>query len=130
MAIFRQPLVPIGLVLMVLGAGNWYAGLEKIEEHERLLAARRRPPHRATFDDFPNLTERTNEGLLRGFQGGSDTAELAGVKLDFYRVVHTGGRVLFLLGALGACTGTIRAVYRSRSGHGNADATGPAVQRP
>ena len=121
MGIFRQPLVPIGLVLMVLGAGNWYAGLDKIDEHERILAARRRPTHRAAFDDFPHLTERTNERLLRDFRGGSDTAELAGVKLDFYRVVYTGGRLLFLLGALGVCTGTIRAVYRSRNGGGDVD---------
>lgn len=112
--VLRQPLVPIGLVLMVLGAGNWYAGWEKIAEHERLLAASRRVVHRATFDDFPNLTERTNASLLRSFHGGSDRAELAGVKLDFYRVVYTGGRLLFLLGALGAGAGAIRAVRRGR----------------
>ena len=122
----RHPLVPIGLVLMVLGAGNWYAGWDKIEEHERLLAAKRRAAHRAAFDDFPNLTTRTNEALLRGFQGGSDTAELAGVKLDFYRVVQAGGRFLFLLGSLSVGAGIIHGVYRSRSGRRRVEATAPA----
>lgn len=116
MDILRHPLVPIGLVLLVLGAGNWYAGWDKIQEHERLLAASRRTAHRPAFDDFPNLTERTNEQLLRGFQGGSDTAELAGVKLDFYRVVHAGGRMLFLLGVLSLGTGIIQTAYRARNG--------------
>lgn len=127
MGLLRHPLVPIGLVLIVLGAGNWYAGWDKIQQHERLLAASREPAHSPTFDDFPNLTERTNEQLLRSFQGGSDRAELAGVKLDFYRVVHAGGRFLFLLGALSLSIGVIQGMYRSRHNRQARAAASPAT---
>jgi hypothetical protein len=107
-------LIPIGLVLLVLGMGNWYTGVSKITEYERVVAATTMPPAGGTADDFPELTARTRTTLLRalGPEGDEDTAVRA--KLDFYRVVHSGGRIVTLLGLFCAAAGLIRTWFRRR----------------
>ena len=75
------PLV-VGLVLMILGLGNWLTGEIRTEEH-------RRAAHRGEL-----------EGTL-----STEELEIARVRMDFYHVVASGGRLLaaggFLLAAVG-----------------------------
>jgi len=107
-------LIPIGLVLLLLGVGNWYTGISKITEYERVVAAATLPPAGGTAEDFPELTARTRTTLLRalGPAGDEDTAVRA--KLDFYRVVHSGGRIVTLLGLCVGAAGLIRSRVRQR----------------
>lgn len=76
------PLV-VGLVLMLLGLGNWLTGEIRTEEH------------RASA-----LAERAN-----GAGPSAEEIEIARVRMDFYHVVASGGRLLaaggFLLAAIG-----------------------------
>jgi len=37
MGAWRSPVLPIGLVLLLLGAGNWYTGWRKMLEYQSLL---------------------------------------------------------------------------------------------
>jgi hypothetical protein len=110
----RNPLTPIGVVLLLLGIGNWYTGIDKIAEYERALAMPAAPPAVEAAEDYPDLTPRSRATLLRalGPQASDDAAVRA--KLDFYRVVHTGGRVLTLLGLCLAAAGLIRSWLRPR----------------
>jgi len=115
MAVLRYPLVPIGLVLVLIGLGNWYTGFDKTREHEELLAARTVTAADGNFEEFPELTARTNATLLRTLQRGSDGVSLINAKLDFYKVVQSGGRVLMMLGLFFTAAGLIHTWYRQRA---------------
>ena len=114
MSALRNPLVPLGFVLVILGIGNWYTGHEKIIELEHLLAAGNLPPPVQHFDEFRELTARTNATLLRPLHGGDETTSLITAKLDLYRVVLAGGRMLILLGLFCAAAGFTHTWYRQR----------------
>jgi hypothetical protein len=116
MATLRDSLLPIGLLLIVIGFGNWYTGVDKGAEYERLLAAGNLPTSVDDYEDFRYLTARTTATLLGPLQRGSDEYTLANAKLDFYKVVQSGGRMLMLLGLFCSAAGAIRLWQRRRIG--------------
>ncbi|HVM96077.1 MAG TPA: hypothetical protein VMT89_06795, partial [Candidatus Acidoferrales bacterium] len=87
MGALRNPLVPVGLVLLLLGFGNWYTGYDKVAEHERLLAGGNLPARVEQFDEFRELNSHTNATLLRFLQAGDDARSVINDKVDFYRVL-------------------------------------------
>jgi hypothetical protein len=93
---------------VMIGAGNWYAGVDKGSEYEHLLAAGNLPTSVDDYEDFRHLTARTTATLLGPLQRGSDEYTLANAKLDFYKVVQSGGRILMLLGLFCSAAGLIR----------------------
>ncbi len=111
---FRNPLVPVGVMLLVLGVGNWWTGVARGREYEALLAHGQLPANLADFEEFHELTARTNAMLLSPIQRGSDESTFANAKLDFYKIVQSGGRVLVLAGLFCAATGVFQAWYRQR----------------
>ena len=112
MSLLRNPLLPVGLILVLLGLGNWYTGHDKTIEHEQLLAAVEPVPPPQDFDEFPELNAHTNATLLSFLQRGSDPSALITAKLDFYKVVQSGGRILTLTGLFCAAAALIRSWYR------------------
>jgi len=107
-------LLPVGVLLMILGAGNWYTGISRGAEHEELLAAGDIPTTAADFDDFPELSAHTTDTLLRRLQRDSDQKTLISTKLDFYRVVQAGVRMLTSLGLFCSIAGLMRTWYQQR----------------
>lgn len=114
MAALRNPLLPVGLLLVVLGFGNWYTGLRKSVEYERLVVAGKLPAPMEDVDEFRELNADTNATLLRTLQRGSVESTIAYAKLDFYKVVQSGGRMFVLLGFFAAAAGLIHSWYRQR----------------
>jgi hypothetical protein len=114
MSAFRNPLFPVGLLLVVLGFGNWYTGRDKGREYERLLASGHLPANLADYDEFRELNGRTNATLLNPIQRGSDESTFVNAKLDFYKVVQSGGRILVLAGLFCAAAGLIHSRHRQR----------------
>lgn len=110
----RSALLPIGLLLVVLGLGNWYTGLTQGAQHEELLATGKIPAPAASFDDFPELNAHTTATLLKPLRRGSDQQTLIGAKLDFYKVVQSGGHMLVLLGLFCSAAGVLRTWYQRR----------------
>jgi len=101
----RYPALPIGLVLIVLGVGNWSVSRSKVIEY---TARVRVPPavEDGSLEDFRRLTPRTNARVLDGLHRGPSAADVAAAKRDLYTVLETGGRLIagsgaFLIG-LGA----------------------------
>lgn len=109
-----SPLLLVGVLLIILGIGNWYTGISKGAEHEEMLAASNIPPPAAGFEDFPELNAHTTAALLGPLRRGSDRQTLIRTKLDFYRVVQSGGRLLTILGLLCGVAGLVRTWYRQR----------------
>jgi len=112
-------LILVGVVLIVIGAGNWYTGVDKGDEYERLLAAGNLPTSVDDYEDFHRLSARTAATLLAPLQRGSDEYTLANAKLDFYKVVQSGGRILILLGLFCSAAGVIRSWQRRRGPEGD-----------
>jgi hypothetical protein len=114
MHIVRGPLLPIGLLLVILGFGNWYTGVDKGSEYEELLETGNLPSVTQDFDGFEELDAHLNTTLLSSLQRGHDHSTLVNAKLDFYKVVQSGGRVLVVIGLFCAAAGLIHAWYRQR----------------
>jgi hypothetical protein len=114
MRVLRNPLLPIGLLLVILGIGNWYTGRDKGAEYEELLATGNIPAPAVHFEEFGELDARTTATLLAPLQHGSDEHTLITTKLDFYKVAQSGGRILILLGLFCGAAGLIRSWYRQR----------------
>lgn len=124
----RTPLLPVGLLLIVLGIGNWYTGRDKTAEHEQLLANGNLTTTVGEFQDFPELNARTTTTLLSSLQRGSDRHSIVAAKLDFYKVVQSGGRILVLIGSFCAAAGLIRAWHNQRVTE-RGDLTSPSASR-
>jgi hypothetical protein len=120
----RNPLIPVGLVLVLLGLGNWYTGHGKTIEQEQFLAQGNLPAPVQEFEEFRELTPHTNATLLRTLQRGSDASSVLSAKLDFYKVVQSGGRILILTGLFATVAGLIHSWHRQRLAE-----RGDAVQR-
>jgi hypothetical protein len=125
MSTLRNPLLPIGVLLVVLGCGNWWTGCARGREYEVLLAAGPLPVNFADFEEFPQLDWRTNATLLGPIQRGNDESTFANAKLDFYKVVQSGGRVLVLLGLFCAAAAVIHVRYRERQSERRLARSGP-----
>ena len=76
------------------------------------VAAGNLPARVEQFEEFRELNARTNASLLRPLQAGDDARSVVSDKLDFYRVVLAGGRMLVLLGLFTTAAGFIHSSYR------------------
>jgi hypothetical protein len=121
MMFLRTPLVLVSLLLTLIGLGNVYTGRTKTAEYEELLANKRALPPEPSPRESSHLEPRLRSSLLRTLAPEEDPFAAARAKLDFYRVVHSGGRLLTLLGLFCFATGVIHFWYRQ------ARAAGPAV---
>lgn len=98
----------------MLGFGNWYTGLDKTSEYERLLKAQEHPTAGSNVDEFPELTPRMNTTLLRPLQRSGGGFTMVAGKLDFYRLVRTGGEMMMLAGSFVAVAAAIHTAYTRR----------------
>jgi len=122
MGLLKTPLVIVGLLLTLIGLGNVYTGTTKAAEYEALLATGRATPPEPRKSDSPRLEPRLRNSLLKNLAEEDDRFAAARAKLDFYRVVHGGGRLLTLLGLFCAVSGVIHFWYRYSR------ASGPTLQ--
>jgi len=88
------PLVA-GLVLMALGLGNWITGTIRTAEHAAQLEEAVQPPSR---------------GGVTSKRPSAEEVEIARVRMDFYHVVASGGRLMTAVGFLLATFGLARAL--------------------
>lgn len=110
----RIALIPTGIVLVLIGVGNWITGHTKVIEHEHMLATSSVPARMQQYEEFTQLTARTNASLLRPLQAKNDERTAIVQKLDFYRVVESGGRIVTLLGMFTLAVAAIVAWYRRK----------------
>lgn len=85
LAWYRNVPLIVGLVVMLLGLGNWLTGEIRTEEHRQAAL----------------------EGERRGTLSAEEI-EITRVRMDFYHVVASGGRLLAAAGFLIAAVGLAR----------------------
>lgn len=83
---YKSTLLVSGLVLLLLGVGNWVTGTIRLREHEAIVRTPMPTPHGVAHP--------------HGGPGGSsaEEIEIARGRMDFYHVVASGGRLMTLGG--------------------------------
>lgn len=97
---WRHPALPIGTVLLMLGLGNWVVSRSKVLEYERRARAPELMEPANSLEGFARLTPRTNATLLERLHHRLGDYGVADAKRDFYTVVHSGGRLIAVIGLL------------------------------
>ena len=111
---WRFRALPIGLVLLVLGVGNWSVSRTKVLEYSRRAGTPEPVETRASFAEFQRLTARSNARLLQGLHRGVGDYGIAAAKRDFYVVLESGGRFIAVLGVMLVGVGSLQHWRRRR----------------
>jgi len=98
--IYSSHLLVAGFLLVVLGIGNWIAGAVELTKYQGLLRKTAETGLEESYRSFQELDQQKNEEVLRRINEDRERYNTARVKMDFYYVVLSGGRLLFLLGTL------------------------------
>ena len=90
-----------GLVLVVLGLGNWVMAASKVDQYQRAMARARQAGGATVERPF-----RGTASILEERGEAHERFESARLKQEYYRVVYRGGILLCVLGT-GLCGGAI-----------------------
>jgi hypothetical protein len=96
--LYSSHVLVAGVILLVLGIGNWIVGAVQVTQYRSLLRSNSRTGLEESYRSFQELTREKNQGILRRINEDREKYNAARVKLDFSYVVLRGGRVLFLVG--------------------------------
>lgn len=108
--IYSSYLLVAGFMFVILGIGNWTVGAVQITKYQGLLHKTAQTGLEDSYHSFQELDHQKNEEVLRRINEDREKYNAARVKLDFYYVVLSGGRLLFLLGALLSFFALIRVI--------------------
>lgn len=105
---WRHPAVPVGIVLTVLGAGNWLVSRSKLTEYAERQQSSEEVAGAAWQDEFKRLTPRSNLTVLARLHPTLMGYDVIDAKRDFYAVVYRGGAVIAVAGVLLTCLGALQ----------------------
>jgi len=108
--IYSSYLLIAGAVCLALGIVNWGIGAVESTKYQNLLTKTARTGLEESYRSFQELDHQKNEEVLRRINEDREKYNAARVKLNFFYVVLTGGRVLFLLGLLLTLCSMIRLI--------------------
>jgi Mg2+/citrate symporter len=101
-----------GLGCLLLGLGNWIIGAVETAKYQNLLLKTAQTGLEDSYRNFQQLDQQRNEEVLRRLTENREKYNAARVKLNFFYVVLTGGRLLFLIGSLIAVVTLFRLIRR------------------
>ena len=101
-----------GLVCLLMGIGNWTVGTIETSKYQALLYKTARTGLEENYRNFQELDDQKNQEVLRRINEDREKFNGARVKLDFFYVVLTGGRVLFFVGAVLSLVAIVRLIRR------------------
>ena len=99
-----------GVVLILLGAGNWLVGLNGIVQYRRMVIAS--PPSAELYRNFDELDARSGGAVLAPLTQDERTISYAAAQMDFYHAVYLTGCILFALGLIISLMAFIGAIRR------------------
>jgi len=113
--IYSSYLLVAGLMLLLLGIGNWVVGAVQITKYQGLLRNTAKTGLEESYRNFQELDLRKNEEVLQRINKDREKHNTARVKVDFYYVVLGGGRLLFFIGLFLTFFGLIRLIRQDAS---------------
>jgi hypothetical protein len=109
---YSSYLLVTGCMLLSLGVGNWMVGAVQAAKYQEIMENTARTGLENTYLSFQELDYQKNAEVLRRINQARERYNAARVKIDFYYVVLTGGRLLFCLGLLVSFFALIRIIRR------------------
>jgi hypothetical protein len=110
--LFSSYLLIVGFLCIFLGVGNWVVGAVETTKYQALIQKTTQTGLEETYRSFQELDHQKNEEVLRRINEDREKYNTARVKLNFFYVVLTGGKLLFLTGALLSFVALIRLIRR------------------
>lgn len=110
--LYSSYLLIAGAVCFVMGIGNWAIGAVETSKYQNLLLRTEHTGLEESYRSFQELDHQKNEEVLRRINEDREKYSAARVKLNFFHVVLTGGRSLFLCGVLLILCSLIRLIRR------------------
>lgn len=101
-----------GILSLVLGVGNWTVGALETTKYQSFVRKTSQTGLENSYQSFQELDHYKNEEVLRRINEDRDKYNAARIKLNFFYVVLTGGRVLFWLGVALTVWALIRIIRR------------------
>lgn len=101
-----------GVVCLILGIGNWAVGAVETAKYQALLFKTARTGLEENYRGFQLLDHQKNEEVLRRINDDREKYNAARVKLNFFYIVLTGGKILFLAGTLLCLVALARLIRR------------------
>ncbi len=99
-----------GVVLILLGTGNWLVGLNGIVQYRRMVVAS--PPNAEMYRNFDELDARTDGAVLAPLTQDERTISYGAAQMDFYHAVYLTGCILFAMGLMVSLMAFIGAIRR------------------
>ena len=110
--LYSSWLLVSGLICLVMGIGNWTVGAIETSKYQALLYKTARTGLEESYRHFQELDHQKNQEVLRRINEDREKFNGARVKLNFFYVVLTGGRVLFFAGAVFSLVAVVRLIRR------------------
>src|SRR5512142_709749 len=110
--LYSSYLLIAGAVCLIMGIVNWGIGAVESTKYQSLLTKTAQTGLEQSYRNFQQLDDQKNEEVLRRINEDREKYNAARVKLNFFCVVLTGGRALFLLGLLFTLWSMIRLIRR------------------
>jgi hypothetical protein len=101
-----------GLLCVVMGVGNWTVGAVETQKYQSLLYKTAQTGLEESYRSFQQLDFQKSEEVLRRITEDREKYNAARVKLNFFYVVLTGGRLLFLAGIALMVAALVRIIRR------------------
>jgi hypothetical protein len=109
---YGSRLLMSGLICLVMGVGNWTVGAVETSKYQALLYKTARTGLEENYRNFQELDDQKNQEVLRRINEDREKFNGARVKLNFFYVVLTGGRILFFVGAVISLLAIVRLIRR------------------
>jgi hypothetical protein len=110
--VYSSYLLVTGCMLLALGIGNWTVGAVQAAKFQEIMENTARTGLENTYLSFQELDYQKNAEVLRRINQAREKYNAARVKIEFYSVVLSGGRLLFCLGLLLSFFALIRIIRR------------------
>jgi hypothetical protein len=111
--LYSDKVLVAGLVLTVLGLGNWIVGAVEGARYQTLVHRAAPTGLEENYALFQQLDQQKNEEVLRRITQDREKYNAARVKLDFFSVVLGGGQLFFLTGVVLTSFGLIRTMRQN-----------------
>lgn len=98
--LYSNNLLIVSAALIILGLGNWIVGAVETTKYQGLIYKTAQTGLEESYRSFRQLDQQKNEELLLRITQDRERFNAARAKLNFFYVVLTGGRIMFLIGAL------------------------------
>ncbi len=96
--LYLKPGFVVGLVLVLLGAGNWIVGSVQVSHYRAVVSAGSKTGPEGGYGSSRERTPQESREVLGRIHEEREQYDAARVKMDFFYVVLAGGLVLFVTG--------------------------------